>query len=326
MADPIIPDAALVERFSAGLDRIAPADSKLGIAVSGGPDSLALLLLAHSARPGRIEAATVDHRLREGSRQEAETVAAVCKRLEVPHAILTAEWKRAPQTAIQERARAERYRLLARWAGERGLNAIATGHHVDDQAETFLMRLSRGAGARGLAGMRPVTFVPGAKLRLVRPLLGWRRSELEELCSAADVSPAEDPSNSDDRFERVRVRNALGQADWLSAEAIAQSAANLASADVALHWATDKEWDSQVRSSEQRIAYRPSAPFEIRRRVVRRAIASLAREGLGNPLRGRELDRLVAILARGGKATLRGVLCTGGKEWSFAPAPARKKH
>lgn len=324
MAAPQTPDDAAVSRFAADLDRVVPADSKLAIAVSGGPDSLALLLLANAARPGRIEAATVDHALRDGSREEAEMVAKLCEDLGVPHEILTAQWKRKPQAAIQERARAERYRLLAGWAGERGLNALATAHHVDDQAETFLMRLNRGAGARGLGGMRPVVFVPGAKLRLARPLLGWRRSQLEQICASAGVTPVEDPSNSDERFERVRVRNALAEAGWLDVEAIARSAAHLAAADIALHWATDREWESRVTRSERGIAYRPAAPFEIRRRIVRRAVAGLAREGLANPLRGRELDRLVAVLAGGGKATLRGVLCSGGEEWRFTPAPVRK--
>ena len=317
-------DPAAIDRFKADIDRVAPADGKLGIAVSGGPDSLALLLLANAARPGRIEAASVDHALRPGSADEARMVADLCDRLGIPHATLKAEWKRKPQTAIQERARAERYRLLARWASERGLNAIATAHHLDDQAETLLMRLNRGSGVRGLAGMRPVAFVPGAKLRLARPLIGWRRAELEQLCAQAGVTPADDPSNSDERFERVRVRKALAAADWLDPESIARSAAHLAGADIALHWATDREWDGQVSRSEREIVYRPSAPLEIRRRIVRRAISAMAREGLGNPPRGRELDRLVAVLSSGGKASLRGVLCTGGKEWRFTFAPARR--
>lgn len=317
-------DPAAVDRFKADVDRVAPADGTLGIAVSGGPDSLALLMLANAARPGRIEAASVDHALRDGSANEAQMVAELCERLAIPHATLKAEWKRKPQTAIQERARAERYRLLTRWAAERGLNAIATAHHLDDQAETLLMRLNRGSGVRGLAGMRPVAFVPGAKLRLARPLLGWRRSELEQLCAQAGVTPADDPSNSDERFERVRVRNALSAADWLEVESIARSAAHLASADVALHWASDREWEAQVTRTDRAIVYRPAAPFEIRRRIVRRAVSAMAREGVGNPLRGRELDRLVAVLSSGGKASLRGVLCVGGKEWRFTFAPARR--
>lgn len=252
-------------------------------------------------------------------------VAGVCKKLGVAHSILTAEWKEKPQTAIQERARIERYRLLARWLVDRDLSALVTAHHLDDQAETLLMRLNRGSGVRGLAGMRFVAPIPGAKARLLRPLLGWRRSELEQICSAAGLAPAQDPSNADEHFERVRVRKGLAEAGWLDPEGIARSAAHLIAADTALHWAVDKEWDAQVSRSELDIVYRPQAPFEIRRRIVRRSVAAFASEGRGNPLRGRELDRLVTVLSNGGKATLRGVLCSGGDEWRFSPAPRRRQ-
>jgi tRNA(Ile)-lysidine synthase len=325
MADPLCPDSARLERFAEDLDRLAPPDQKLGIAVSGGPDSLALLLLAAAARPGRIEAATVDHKLRRGSGAEAEMVAALCARLEVRHAILTAHWARTPQTAIQERAREERYRLLGQWAKERGLDSIVTAHHLDDQAETVLMRLGRGAGVRGLAGIRAAGTLPGSAIRLIRPLLGWRVSVLAQLCASAGVKPAMDPGNCDEKFERVRVRNALAQADWLDPVALARSAENLARADEALDWATGQEWECQVDRAGGEIAYRPSAPAEIRRRIVGRAVSELAREGEENPLRGRELDMICETLEGGGKATLRGVLCSGGPEWRFTPAPIRRK-
>lgn len=324
MAKSFDTDPATVTRFAADLDRIAPPDSKLGLAVSGGPDSLALLLLAAAARPGAIEAATVDHALRPESRKEAEMVAGLCDRLSVPHAILTAEWKEKPETAIQDRARIERYRLLGRWLGERDLSALVTAHHRDDQAETLLMRLNRGSGVRGLAGMRLSSPLPGGKARLLRPLLAWRRSELEETCKSGGLEPVDDPSNADEQFERVRVRRGLAGADWLDPEGIARSAAHLAAADVALHWAVDKEWEAQVSRSQREIVYRPAAPVEIRRRIVRRSVAALASEGRANPLRGRELDQLFAVLAGGGKATLRGVLCSGGEEWRFSPAPRRR--
>src|SRR5689334_8085745 len=146
--------AALVERFVQSLDAIAAPGTRLGIAVSGGPDSLALLALAAAARPGRVEAATVDHGLRAEVAQETEMVAKVAKTLGAPHQTLKVGWLGKPETAIQERARVERYKLLGNWAGEQGLNALVTAHHLDDQTETFMMRLSRGAGVRGLAGMR----------------------------------------------------------------------------------------------------------------------------------------------------------------------------
>ena len=319
------PPPESVERFRRQLDRLVKPGAKVGIAVSGGPDSLALLVLAAAVRPGLVEAATVDHALRPEAREEAEMVAGVCEQLGVPHSILTVEWDEKPETAIQERARVARYRLLSEWARTKSLPALVTAHHVDDQAETFLMRLARGAGVRGLGAMRPVVMTPGSDVGLVRPLLGWRRTELEQICADAGLSPATDPSNDDEQFERVRVRKALAGVDWLDAKSVATSADNLAQADLALQWATKQEWERAVTNGNGAIVYRPAdAPREIRRRIARRAVLRLASEGNGADLRGPELDRLLAVLMNGRKATLRGVLCSGGQEWRFTKAPVRR--
>jgi tRNA(Ile)-lysidine synthase len=316
---------APLDRFRRELHAMVGRDEPIGLAVSGGPDSIALLLLAAEARPLKVEAATVDHALRPESRAEAEMVASLCEKIGVPHAILTCDWDGKPLTAIQERARIMRYRLLGNWARERGLGAIATAHHLDDQAETLLMRLGRGAGVKGLAGMRRNTRPAGAGVALLRPLLGWRHSELEAVCAAAGVTPVQDPSNEDEQFERVRVRKALAQAEWLDPAAVAESASHLAEADGALHWATDMEWQRAVRQSDGQLVYKPTdAPREIRRRIIRRAILMLASEGGGAEPRGRELDQILAALRTGRQATLRGVLCAGGPEWRFSRAPARK--
>jgi tRNA(Ile)-lysidine synthetase-like protein len=140
--------SAPLDRFRRDLDSLIAADAPIGLAVSGGPDSIALLLLAAEARPLKVEAASVDHALRPESRAEVEMVASLCERLGVPHTILTCDWDGIPLTAIQERARIMRYRLLGDWARERGLPALVTAHHLDDQAETLLMRLGRGAGVK----------------------------------------------------------------------------------------------------------------------------------------------------------------------------------
>src|SRR4051812_10437262 len=314
-----------LDRFHRDLDPLIAPGVRIGLAVSGGPDSLALLLLAAAARPGEVEAATVDHALRQESRAEAGMVASVCERLGVPHSILTVEWKKKPETAIQERARAARYGLMARWAQEKGLRALLTAHHLDDQAETFLMRVARGAGVTGLAGMRLVARVPGGAVPLVRPLLGWRHAELEQVCASAGVTPVSDPSNADEQFERVRIRRALADSNWLDPQALALSAGNLAEADAALHWSTSQVWTRLVNEQPSAISFQPEGiPREIRRRLIRRAVLKLAREGNGTELRGRELGQLLQVLASGGKATLRGVLCSGGDVWRFSPAPARR--
>jgi tRNA(Ile)-lysidine synthase len=253
-------------------------------------------------------------------------VGEACRKLGVAHAILTADWAERPVTGIQEKARAARYRLLGEWLSDRNLPALATAHHADDQAETLVMRLNRGSGVRGLAGMRPIARVPACAIPLLRPLLGWRHAELEAICASAGMATAADPSNADERFERVRVRQALGEADWLDVAAAGRSAANLASADEALEWAAQREWDQSIRQDARQIIYSPSAnaPREIVRRVVERVLASLATEGLDEPLRGRELDGLIDALTGGRAATMRGVLCSGGPEWRFDKAPTRK--
>lgn len=320
----MVPAPALVERFRNDLDALIAPDARIGLAVSGGPDSLALLQLAAAARPGQVEAATVDHQLRTESADEAAVVAGLCEKLGIPHAVVTARWADKPATAIQERARRERYRLLGFWVEERGLNALATGHHADDQAETLMMRLARGAGVRGLAGMRGSSRAPGSEVRLLRPLLGWRRAELEQLCRDVGIAPAADPSNDDEHYERVRVRKHLAETDWLDAGAIATSARHLADAQTALEWAARREWKQSVTERSDLITYSPTdAPGEILRRVVARAVRKLATEG-DVELRGGELDRLLDALRSGGTSTLRGVRCEGGKDWRFSPAPARR--
>lgn len=325
-ANPLHFETATIERFRRDLDSLVAADVPVGIAVSGGPDSLALLLMAAEARPLSVEAATVDHALRPESRAEADLVADICERLGVPHVILTADWDEKPETALQERARAMRYRLLNSWAAERGLGAVLTAHHLDDQAETFLMRLARGAGVQGLAGMRRVARLSDGSVPIVRPLLGWRHSELVDVCREAGVAPVDDPSNADREFERVRVREALADSALVNAQQVAASAAHLAQADVALQWATTREWQRGVTAGGGEIVYRPAdAPLEIRRRIIRRAVLALATEGRGMELRGRELEQLIIALTQGKKMTLRGVLCTGGREWRFAKAPERRQ-
>lgn len=318
--------AKAVERFAADLSRLVPENEKVGLAVSGGPDSLALLLLAAAARPGKVEAASVDHGLREGSSDEAKMVAELCRKLSVPHEILTIEWDEKPVTRIQETARIRRYGVLAEWARRRKIKVLATAHHANDQAETLMMRLRRGAGLSGLAGMRYLVRVPGSDESLVRPLLGWRREGLAKLCEAAGLMPAHDPSNQDEKFERVRIRKALDQASsWLGPRAVSASASHLADADAALNWAASREWFRVAKVEDDKITLEvKDLPRELRRRLLSRAVNMLATEGREVPIRGRQSDRLIFALNHGRKVTLKGVVCAGGDTWTFAKAPERR--
>jgi tRNA(Ile)-lysidine synthase len=177
------------------------------LAVSGGPDSVALMLLAAEwSRAGEappLSVATVDHGLRGESRFEAEQVAQWATALALPHEILAWSGPR-PKSRIQELAREARYELLFKHAVEVGADIVATAHHADDQAETILFRLLRGSGVAGLAGMAEAS--PRDGLVLSRPLLGCAKAELAALCEARAHPYFSDPSNQNPAYARTRMR------------------------------------------------------------------------------------------------------------------------
>jgi tRNA(Ile)-lysidine synthase len=287
---------------------------RLGIAVSGGPDSLALLLLSAAAWPGQVEAATVDHGLRSESTAEAEFVAALCRALGVPHAILRPQ--RPIEGNLQSEARQARYALLDEWRTARSLDWILTAHHADDQAETLLMRLNRGSGVAGLAGVRAVNG------RVVRPLLAWRRAELAAIVAEAGIEAIADPSNADIRFDRARVRGEMAQASWLDPPAMARSASALADAEKAIEWSTEQLSGERITQDGEGLSLDPSdLPAELVRRLLLRSLRQLAPAAAP---RGEELSRMAAALARGESATLAGIKATGGEIWRLAPAPSRR--
>ena len=316
-------DTALTARLSAALNALWPgfadnSELKLGLAVSGGPDSMAMLLLAHETLPGRIAAATVDHGLRTESGGEAATVAEVCAALGVEHAVLAVT---VAAGNVQSQARTARYAALAEWAGEAGLAALATAHHTDDQAETLLLRLNRGSGVAGLAGVRARGRVPGTQLPLLRPLLDFRRDELAGVVAAAGIEAANDPSNQDDRFDRVRLRKALGATDWLDVPALAASAAHWADADAALDWAAQRDWAECVAPAPMGLTYRPQAP----RAVALRVIARIVRELDGEEPRGSAVARVFDSLLARETASIGALVARVNPEgWSFSKAPARR--
>jgi tRNA(Ile)-lysidine synthase len=318
-----LPPEELVGRFRADLAAVFPEMAhgsvpRLGIALSGGPDSVALLLLAAAGFPGRVAAATVDHRLRAESAQEARDAGALCAGLGVPHRVLEVD---VANGNLQAEARDARYAALAGWIEAEGLGALVTAHHADDQAETLLARLNRASGVAGLAGARARSTVPGTEIPLLRPLLGWRKSELAEVIAHCGVTPAEDPSNIDERFDRVRLRKALAAIDWLDIAAVAQSAAHLADADAALDWAARREWAECVRADGFGLTYRPRAPRAIALRVLSRLVEELD----GAPPRGSAVARLYETLTSNTPASIGGLVARPGPEgWNFARAPIRK--
>ena len=288
----------------------------LGVALSGGPDSVSLLLLAAHAFPDQVMAATVDHGLRDASASEARLCHRLCEALGVPHATLEVT---VGDGNLQARARAARYAALARWAVDVEVDAVLTAHHADDQAETLLMRLGRGSGVDGLAGVRAAAVVPGTQIALLRPLLGWRKDELEHIVKDAGVETVRDPSNADARFDRARVRSALADADWLDVLALAASAGHLADAAAAIAWAAEREYDECVEQGSGFVMYRPRAPFAVRLKVLSRIAAEF-----GDAPRGGALATLVRGLGAGERANIAGVLIERRTDhWRVAKEPPR---
>lgn len=308
-------DPLLVTRFAAALDRLNPAGGAIGLAVSGGPDSMALLLLAHAAIPGRFAVATVNHGLRPAAADECALVAAACAARGIDCAALRVTV--APGN-VQQQARLARYRKLSEWAGSQGLAQVATAHHADDQAETLLMRLNRGSGVAGLAGVRERGAIGGCAL--IRPLLGFRRAELATIVAEAGVAVAHDPGNEDDRFDRARIRKALADAHWLDPLALARSAAHLADADAALDDFAQRLRGELVVCGGSAIRLKPAGPRAVLLRLVARIIADI-----GTGARGAEIARLVERLQAGEAGNLGGVLASvEGAEWLFRPEPPRR--
>jgi tRNA(Ile)-lysidine synthase len=307
------------DRFRRDLLALADVD-RLAVAVSGGPDSLALLLLAHAALPGSVEAATVDHGLRAENADEAAHVASICAGLGIPHAILSDPDAAVSGASPQAQARVLRYRLLSAWAAGRGLRFLATAHHADDQAETVLMRLARGAGLGGLAGVR--AFRTEGTLTILRPLLGWRRAQLAAIVAEAGLAPVDDPSNCSDAYDRTRFRALLAGTDLLPPERIAASAAHLAEAEQALAWAAEREWAVRARRDGGTLTLDPSGlPPELLRRLAARAVSAVRGDA---DWRTDKLAPLLPAVSAGGAVNIAGVRIAGRPVWRFSPEPPRR--
>lgn len=312
----IVLDPDFLDRFNSALVTLnVTCEDRILVAVSGGPDSVALLLLAHAARPGQIMAATVDHQLRPESADEAAYVAHICARLGINHAILTPE---VPiEGNIQSSARATRYALLHHAAAEHACACIATAHHADDQLETILMRLARGSGVDGLSAIRPRNG------NIIRPLLRFTKQELVGLCHSVGIETVSDPSNDNADFARVAMRQWLAQRDHpLRADRAARTADAIAQASDALAWMTDELAQVRVTRKDGAVYCDASGlPAELRRRLFLHSIALI--DPLLEP-RGDAVDRVLAKIDNGTSAMIGDILCRGDTCWHFTKAPARR--
>ncbi|WP_083567307.1 tRNA lysidine(34) synthetase TilS [Hyphomicrobium sp. CS1GBMeth3] len=297
------------------------------LAVSGGSDSMALMVLAARwVASGRapaglmLDVATVDHGLRASSAREADWVAERAKALGFSHTTLV--WGgNKPGSALQARAREARYALLVAHARADTPAAVVTAHTRDDQAETLLMRLGRGSGLDGLAGMAPVRpLLPDGSVQLVRPLLALSKASLIAMLREVGSTWIDDPSNERLDFERVRLRGARDHlvALGLSNDKLALSATRLWRARDALDQVTEAKLRTLVDEhggvygSLERAAWE-AEPEEIRVRLLARLIGAFG--GEARPAQLSQVEALVAALARGRPMaqTLAGCIVSQGR-------------
>jgi len=287
---------AVIERaVAACFERQA---GRILVAVSGGVDSLALLVAAAGVAGGRTGVASLDHGLRPEATAEVERVRELARSLGLP--FHTESLHLRPGPSVEARARAARYAALHRMAREHGYDAIATAHTADDQAETLLMRLARGSALRGAAAIR--VDAP----RLLRPLLGVRRAETEAFVAAAGLSPVRDPSNADPRLLRTRIRfqviPALREAAGPSVvERLARFARTAAEDEELLSGQAAQALERvRVGTGLDAVAVR-ALPWPIRARALRSWL-----EALGYPVSDRLLREVAGAIDRGSRTGLPG--------------------
>ncbi|WP_336485260.1 tRNA lysidine(34) synthetase TilS [Methylobacterium nigriterrae] len=302
----------------------ARVPGRILLAVSGGPDSTALMHAVAEARAEvPVEVATVDHGLRPESAAEARAVAEAAARLGFPHHHLRWDGPR-PATSLPAAARAARYRLLAACAAGIGARCVLTAHTRDDQAETVLMRLIAGSGPGGLAGMRPERAL-GEGVILARPFLGIPKIDLIAWCEARGLPFASDPSNADEAFARARLRRLLPRLarEGLSTERLVRLADRAARDEAALRAAAERACADVVGRKTRECLHLDGAAFAALPEAVAIRVADLVLDQAGGegPRRLERLERLIldALLPalRAGtplRRTLRGLLIEAGRD------------
>lgn len=286
----------------------------LGVAVSGGSDSLALLVLLAEwgQRYGRpIYAATVDHGLRPEASDEAAYVARVCADLGVAHETLP--WADRPESGnLPDLARRARYRLLASWAERNDIGCVAVAHTMNDQAETFLMRLGREAGVDGLAAM--AGHWRDGRVVFCRPALQVSRAELRDALTARNITWIEDPTNHDPSFDRARARRILDQLSDLgiTARGLSRVSEHLAEVRTSLYWYVFLAAQSHLRFHSGDVFVTRKGFRTVTRDVARRLIQQILMwiSGADYVPRGRAMDLMLEAIRGGTAMNLHGCVMT----------------
>ncbi len=279
----------------------------MGLAVSGGGDSMAMLHLMAGLAGRRLAVATVDHGLRPEAAAEAAQVGVVCGGLGLPHDVL--RWEHGAVAGnLMAAARRARYGLLADWARARGIGTVLVAHTADDQAETVLLGLARAAGLDGLAGMRPEWAQGGVVF--ARPLLGVTRAALRGFLQRRGLWFVDDPSNDDPGYDRVKMRRALASLAevGITAPGLASVAGHLAAVQGDLRGlvrdAAARLVVERAGALEMDRAGFAALPGEVARRLVQAGLMWLS--GAEHAPRAEALARMVDALRAGRAATLWG--------------------
>ena len=280
--------------------KIAQNGLKVAVALSGGSDSLALTILLQqilTKADNRLIAITIDHQLRAESSQEALKVKSLLSNYNIEHHIIP--WLGPkPSGNLQEKARLVRYQLLTDYCQQNNITYLATGHQQNDQAENFIIRAEHGSGVYGLSGITKLTEFN--QIQIIRPLLNFSKDELQTFLKKQNIEWIEDPSNQNERFTRVKVRNFLNKhPEWISK--LAKVSDNLARAKDAIEYLLEKSMENvtSINSNEALIdllAFN-KLPQEIRFRMISRVLQTISNNP--KPARAERIERLLTKLEMG---------------------------
>ena len=301
----------LVSQFAQVIETLGAItpQSKIGIAVSGGGDSIAMMhMAAQSLDPQRLHIVSVDHGLRPEAKDEIGVVTQQANALGLPHTILNWVWDQSGN--LQAAARDGRFALMREWAVQNGIETLLLGHTEDDQVETFLLRLARGSGVDGLTGMAHADIREG--LPVARPLLGMSRDSLRDWLCDEGIEWCDDPSNEDTRFDRVRARQMYAQLETLglTRKRLLQTVDHMQAAHLSLQRAAHDFAHKHVRQDAGDLIFAPQALDLELEDTPRRVMAAAFSWVASQPYRPRFENLLARVdqVRKGHKVTLAGCI------------------
>lgn len=287
----------------------------IAVGLSGGGDSMALthMLCRWAQDHGKtIHALTVDHNLRDNSAVEAQAVARYVADFPcLKHTILKWNFDEKPDTAIMEQARQSRYALMADYCNAHNIQTLCVAHHADDQAETFLFRLSKGSGLDGLVGMKRVSDKDG--LTIFRPLLDVTHQDLIAYCQDHKLQWVEDPSNQNTDYARPRMRKALEEEGWNNGR-LSKTLSRLNADKDAIDWMVEQAYATCVQDNDIRFDIVQTYPHAIQVRILSQILVKTGETSNGYPPKLERVEEIVQTIQKGQSATLYGCMITCSKD------------